>query len=156
MKATYAAYDEILKRKKHYMKGKIENRFSCDLKHVSLERPYDLVIARWCLGYLNNEEVVAFLTRCNKKLIEGRESNQPGIIILQEQIMDKGEKCRIEGLQKMHLRTEAWYNDTFMGCRFSVKMTKTFSYGPDIYPVMMFCLVPYPEDSISAFIASSK
>ena len=39
MKATYAAYDEILKRKKHYMKGKIENRFSCDLKHVSLERP---------------------------------------------------------------------------------------------------------------------
>ena len=65
MKATYAKYDEIDKRRKYYMKGVIENRFSCDLLHVSLERPYDLVIARWCLGYLEDKDVVTFLTRCN-------------------------------------------------------------------------------------------
>ena len=56
----------------------------------------------------------------------------------------------------MHIRTEACYNDVFMGCRFNVKMKKEFSYGSELYPVMIFCLVPYPEDPVSAFVAKSK
>jgi len=56
----------------------------------------------------------------------------------------------------MHMRTEAWYDDLFMSCRFSVKMKKKFSYGPFLYPAMIFCLIPYPEDPLSAFIATSK
>ena len=32
--------------------------------------------------------------------------------------MDKGKENQINGEQKMHIRTEAWYNDVFMGCRF--------------------------------------
>ena len=70
--------------------------------------------------------------------------------------MDKGNDNQINGKQKMHIRTEAWYNDVFMGCRFNVKMKKEFSYGSELYPVMIFCLVPYPKDSLSNFIASSK
>jgi hypothetical protein len=70
--------------------------------------------------------------------------------------MDKGKSNQINGKQKMHIRTEAWYNDVFMGCRFYVKMKKEFSYGSKLYPVMIFCLVPYPEDPISAFVATSK
>ena len=82
MKGTYTKYEEINERRKHYMKGVIQDRFSCNLKHVSLEKPYDLVIARWCLGYLKDEDVGLFLTRCNQKLIEGRSNNKPGIMIL--------------------------------------------------------------------------
>jgi hypothetical protein len=70
--------------------------------------------------------------------------------------MDKGENNQTLGPQKMHVRTEAWYNDVFMGCRFSVRMTKAFSYGPELYPQMIFCLVPYPEDSPSTLITPSK
>ena len=57
MKGTYIKYEEIDKLRKHYMKGVIEDRFHCNLKHVSLEKPYDLVISRWCLGYLDDEDV---------------------------------------------------------------------------------------------------
>ena len=61
-------------------------------------------------------------------------------MILEDPIMDEGSDNQIEGPQKMHVRTESWYNERFMSCRFSVKMKKTFSYGDDIYPVMIFCL----------------
>ena len=56
----------------------------------------------------------------------------------------------------MHVRTEAWYDEMFIGCRFMVKMNKAFSYGPKVYPNVIFCLVPYPENPVSALVASGK
>lgn len=57
MKATYDRYDEINNTRKYYEKGIIKDRFNCDLKNVPLDKAYDLIIARWSLCYLDDEEV---------------------------------------------------------------------------------------------------
>jgi len=97
MQGTFTKSKAIDSVRKRYMKGVIGDRFLCNLKHVSLEKLYDLVIARWCLCYLEDEDLGPFLTRCNRELIKGRPGSKPGIMIVQEQLMDSGEDNKVDG-----------------------------------------------------------
>ena len=52
------------------MLGEIEDRLQTDIKDVSLEKQYALVLARWGLGYLDQQDAVTFLKKARSKLLE--------------------------------------------------------------------------------------
>ena len=133
MLATYEAEDDINSRRASYMVGVIEDRLQQNFKDVSLQKPYDLVIARWGLGYLDDREVVSFLRRCNGQLLNGGlkdtpndrtqrggSDSNPSPMIFMETIMDSGKPNRRVGKQNLHLRTEEWYLQTFAACNYKV------------------------------------
>ena len=61
-----------------------------------------------------------FLKRCNKKLLEGRSSSNPGSMIFIETLMDIDLPNGKVGKQNLHLRTEEWYLEKFTKCNFKV------------------------------------
>ena len=69
MRATYDKEDEIELRRKPYMVGKIEDRLQMDIKDISLEKQYNLIITRWGLGYMEQPDVIKFLKRARSKLL---------------------------------------------------------------------------------------
>ena len=58
---------------------------------------YDLVISRWGLGYLVDDDVEPFLKRCHSKLSLDRPEGKPGIMIFFEPINEDGERTKKEG-----------------------------------------------------------
>ena len=47
------------------MKGVIAGRFEENLNEVTIKPKYDLVIVRWGLGYLTDDDVEPFLNQCH-------------------------------------------------------------------------------------------
>jgi len=74
------------------MKGVIENRFKCNFKDISLTLPYDLVISRWALCYLPEDDLRAFLKRSHNDLLKDRPEGKPGVMIFFETILEDDER----------------------------------------------------------------
>ena len=52
MRQTYIAEEDIDKKRKDYMVGKIAHRFEMNMLDVWSDTPYNLLIGRWAINYL--------------------------------------------------------------------------------------------------------
>ena len=86
MNGTYEAEEQIKENSRKLGQGKIGERFFTGLKDVPLDKPYDLVIGHYALGYLPEYDLYPFLKRLRQKLYDGRPQNKPGVAIFKEAI----------------------------------------------------------------------
>ena len=140
------------------MVGQIEDRLQQDLKDVSLDKPYDLIIARWGLGYLEEEDVVKFLKKARSKLLE-RSTVTPGCMVFMETELDTGQSSACIGDQNLWLRSIHWYIDMFQSCGFEVKIQWRVDVRDNYYPDVIFCIVPIPDElpaAVAAYMSSAN
>lgn len=142
MLATYQTEQEINSQRDETQVAVIEDRLQQNLKDISFEKPYDLVIARWGLGYLSDEEVHEFLNKARTKLLAHSHNQQAGCMIFMETVQDEDKQAEMMGEQNLTLRPRQQYLDMFESCKFEVKMKETIDVREDYYPDVIFCVVP--------------
>ena len=102
------------------------------------DRAYDLIWHQWCLGHLTDEQVVAWLERCQRVLSTG------GWIVVKENLStDREGRDMFDKLDSSVTRTDRSFREIFEQAGLKVAMTelqKGFPRG--LMPVRMYALRP--------------
>lgn len=100
-------------------------------------RKYDVIWNQWVLGYLTDEDLIAYLIRCRDALSEN------GVIVIKENVTSSG-KTEKDYTDSSVTRTFKQYIRIFKKCNLKrIKQCKQANFPNGIYPVYMFALKPY-------------
>eukprot|EP00920_Eleutheroschizon_duboscqi_P027798 GHVT01068039.1.p1 GENE.GHVT01068039.1~~GHVT01068039.1.p1 ORF type:complete len:326 (+),score=60.14 GHVT01068039.1:654-1631(+) len=100
---------------------------------------YDCIWVQWCILYLTDSDLVAFLVRC-------RDSFAPnsGMVVVKENVvLDNTSGFQVDKEDNSIMRTDYHYRLLFSQAGFDVAFDmKQPNFPQNVYPVYMYCLVP--------------
>lgn len=106
------------------------------MEEFEFQRKYDTIWIQWVIGYLTDNDLLAFLEKCKKNL------NPHGVVVIKDNaceqygfILDKTD-CSIA-------RNIRYYNTIFQHAGYDVLLAERFKEFPDdAMPIMKFVIRP--------------
>ncbi|KAF4661143.1 Alpha N-terminal protein methyltransferase 1B [Perkinsus chesapeaki] len=96
---------------------------------------YDMIWNQWCLLYLTDEDLVAYLKRCKEAL-----AARGGVIVVKENVVIDG-KFVVDKDDNSITRTDAQYKTLFARAGLHLALEMIQPHWPnDLFPVKMYCL----------------
>ncbi|KAF4665867.1 54S ribosomal protein L2 mitochondrial [Perkinsus olseni] len=96
---------------------------------------YDVIWNQWCLLYLTDEDLVAYLKRCKAAL-----APKDGVIVVKENVVIEG-KFVVDKDDNSITRTDSQYKTLFARAGLHLVLEMLQPHWPnDLFPVKMYCL----------------
>lgn len=122
--------------------GKLGEVFETGLENWIPNREYDLIWNQWCLCYLRDEQLVAYLKRCKGSL------SKTGWIVIKENLSSSNDEPDIFDIEDSSVtRTHQKYKEIFTKSGLIIIRTELQKGFPKtLYPVRFYALQPGKDE----------
>ncbi|XP_068620924.1 alpha N-terminal protein methyltransferase 1-like [Battus philenor] len=115
---------------------KVRKLYKISLQEFVPKKKYDVIWNQWVLGYLTDEDLVLYLTRCRDALSDN------GVIVVKENVTSSGITEK-DDTDSSVTRPFKEFLKIFKKANLKrIKQCKQTNFPNGIYPVYMFALVP--------------
>ncbi len=134
-------FAEVAKETKMAGRGRVGDIFVKGLEDWDPNGQYDLIWNQWCLGHLTDKQLVAYLARCKKAVVNG------GWIVVKENMStDRNGEDMFDEVDSSVTRTDGKFRKLFEEAGLKIIKTELQTGFPKgLFPVRFYALQPDPS-----------